>query len=111
MCKAGACGYLLKDCDFDELIGAIHAIAEGGAYFAAEFQNMGGAETRLLCSRKRIAEAVKVAFPVAGRASFTIGCNDPGRVEGPARDRCQVIVSVSRTRSNHSAGLPVVVQM
>jgi DNA-binding NarL/FixJ family response regulator len=42
MCKAGACGYLLKDCDFDELIGAIHAIAEGGAYFAAEFQNMGG---------------------------------------------------------------------
>ncbi|MEN6338387.1 MAG: response regulator transcription factor [Phycisphaerales bacterium] len=40
MCKAGACGYLLKDCDFDELIGAIHAVSEGGSYFAAEFQDM-----------------------------------------------------------------------
>lgn len=40
MCKAGACGYLLKDCDFEELIGAIHAVAGGGTYFAAEFQGM-----------------------------------------------------------------------
>ena len=40
MCKAGACGYLLKDCDFDELIGAIHTVAEGGTYFAAEFQGI-----------------------------------------------------------------------
>lgn len=40
MCKAGARGYLLKDCDFDELIGAIHAVAEGGTYFAAEFQDV-----------------------------------------------------------------------
>jgi DNA-binding NarL/FixJ family response regulator len=40
MCKAGARGYLLKDCDFDELIGAIHSVAAGGVYFAAEFQDM-----------------------------------------------------------------------
>ena len=40
MCKAGACGYLLKDCDFEELIGAIHTVAEGGTYFAAEFQDI-----------------------------------------------------------------------
>jgi two-component system, NarL family, response regulator NreC len=40
MCKSGACGYLLKDCDFEELIGAIHAVAEGGMYFAAEFQDV-----------------------------------------------------------------------
>lgn len=40
MHKAGACGYLLKDCDFDELIGAIHAVAQGGVYFAAEFQDI-----------------------------------------------------------------------
>lgn len=40
MCKAGASGYLLKDCDFEELIGAIHTIAEGGTYFAAEFQGI-----------------------------------------------------------------------
>jgi DNA-binding NarL/FixJ family response regulator len=40
MCKAGARGYLLKDCDFEELIGAIHTVADGGTYFAAEFQDM-----------------------------------------------------------------------
>jgi len=40
MCKAGACGYLLKDCDFEELIGAIHTVAKGGTYFAAEFQGV-----------------------------------------------------------------------
>jgi DNA-binding NarL/FixJ family response regulator len=33
MCDAGASGYLLKDCDFDELIEAIHAVADGGVYF------------------------------------------------------------------------------
>jgi len=33
MRDAGASGYLLKDCDFDELIEAIHTIAGGGAYF------------------------------------------------------------------------------
>lgn len=40
MWKAGARGYLLKDCDFEELIGAIHTVAEGGTYFAAEFQDV-----------------------------------------------------------------------
>ncbi len=38
MFKAGARGYLLKDCDFEELIGAIHAVADGGTYFGEEFQ-------------------------------------------------------------------------
>jgi len=33
MREAGASGYLLKDCDFDELIEAIHAVADGGTYF------------------------------------------------------------------------------
>jgi DNA-binding NarL/FixJ family response regulator len=33
MREAGASGYLLKDCDFDELIEAIHTVADGGAYF------------------------------------------------------------------------------
>lgn len=33
MREAGASGYLLKDCDFDELIAAIHAVADGGTYF------------------------------------------------------------------------------
>ncbi len=37
MYKAGARGYLLKDCDFDELIAAIHTVAGGGTCFAAEF--------------------------------------------------------------------------
>jgi len=39
MSKAGACGYLLKDCDFDELVGAIRTVAGGGVHFAAEFQD------------------------------------------------------------------------
>jgi DNA-binding NarL/FixJ family response regulator len=38
MFKAGARGYLLKDCDFEELIGAIRAVADGGTYFGEEFQ-------------------------------------------------------------------------
>ncbi len=40
MYKAGARGYLLKDCDFDELVAAIHAVAEGGTYFVGEFANI-----------------------------------------------------------------------
>jgi len=37
MYRAGARGYLLKDCDFDELVTAIHTVAGGGTYFAGEF--------------------------------------------------------------------------
>jgi len=37
MYKAGARGYLLKDCDFDELMTAIRAVAAGGTHFAGEF--------------------------------------------------------------------------
>ncbi len=37
MYRAGARGYLLKDCDFDELVTAIHRVAAGGTYFAGEF--------------------------------------------------------------------------
>jgi DNA-binding NarL/FixJ family response regulator len=37
MYRAGARGYLLKDCDFDELVMAIHTVAAGGTYFAGEF--------------------------------------------------------------------------
>jgi DNA-binding NarL/FixJ family response regulator len=33
MRDVGASGYLLKDCDFDELIEAIQTIARGGTYF------------------------------------------------------------------------------
>lgn len=33
MREAGASGYLLKDCDFEELIEAIHTVAAGGTYF------------------------------------------------------------------------------
>lgn len=32
MLKAGASGYLLKDCAFEELIHAIHVVAEQGTY-------------------------------------------------------------------------------
>lgn len=41
MHKVGARGYLPKDCEFDELIGAIRTVAEGGTYFAAEFRDTG----------------------------------------------------------------------
>src|SRR5512146_224045 len=44
MYKAGARGYLLKDCDFDELIEAIHRVAGGGTYFAGELAAMAGIE-------------------------------------------------------------------
>jgi DNA-binding NarL/FixJ family response regulator len=40
MCKAGACGYLLKDCDFEELTGAIRTVDEGGMPFAEEVQGV-----------------------------------------------------------------------
>jgi len=33
MHEVGASGYLLKDCDFDELIDAIRTVAAGGTYF------------------------------------------------------------------------------
>jgi two-component system response regulator NreC len=32
MFRAGAVGYLLKDCDYDELVEAIHAVAKGKVY-------------------------------------------------------------------------------
>lgn len=44
MHKAGAKGYLLKDCDFDELIAAIHTVADGGTYFVGEFANVVGGD-------------------------------------------------------------------
>jgi len=34
MLDAGASGYLLKDCAFEELIQAIHAVAEQGTYLS-----------------------------------------------------------------------------
>lgn len=34
MREAGASGYLLKDCDFDELVEAIHDVVEGRPYFS-----------------------------------------------------------------------------
>src|SRR4030042_714375 len=46
MYKAGARGYLLKDCDFDELIAAIHAVADGGTHFAAEFGDVTASQSR-----------------------------------------------------------------
>jgi DNA-binding NarL/FixJ family response regulator len=45
MYRAGASGYLLKDCDFDELMGAIHTVSAGGTYFAGEFGNIAAQET------------------------------------------------------------------
>ncbi len=44
MYRAGACGYLLKDCDFDELMAAIRAVAAGGTYFAGEFATIVASE-------------------------------------------------------------------
>ena len=44
MYRAGARGYLLKDCDFDELMAAIRAVAAGGTYFAGEFAGVVAAE-------------------------------------------------------------------
>ncbi|MEZ4772434.1 MAG: response regulator transcription factor [Bacteroidia bacterium] len=36
MIQAGASGYILKDCDKDELYKAIHMVYEGGTYFSAQ---------------------------------------------------------------------------
>lgn len=35
MFRAGAMGYLLKDCDYDELVKAIHTVAEGKVYVSS----------------------------------------------------------------------------
>jgi DNA-binding NarL/FixJ family response regulator len=45
MYRAGARGYLLKDCDFDELMAAINAVVAGGTYFVGEFATMVAGET------------------------------------------------------------------
>ena len=39
MLKAGARGYLLKDCDYDELIAAIRVVAAGGFYLCDGVDN------------------------------------------------------------------------
>ncbi len=44
MYRAGARGYLLKDCDFDELMAAIRAVAAGGTYFVGEFATIVASE-------------------------------------------------------------------
>jgi len=35
MLKAGACGYLLKDVDFDDLVTAVRAVAQGKTYISS----------------------------------------------------------------------------
>lgn len=40
MLDAGASGYLLKDCDFDELLRAIRVIADGGSYLSPALSPM-----------------------------------------------------------------------
>jgi len=35
MFAVGACGYLLKDCDYQEVLAAIRTVAEGGTYVSA----------------------------------------------------------------------------
>ncbi len=35
-CQAGASGYLVKDCAFDELVTAIHAVVKGHSYLSPE---------------------------------------------------------------------------
>ena len=39
MLEAGACGYLLKDCAFDELVDAIHAVLSGQVYLGPGIVN------------------------------------------------------------------------
>lgn len=39
MLNAGARGYLLKDADFDELLAAVRAVADGGIYISAGVGN------------------------------------------------------------------------
>ena len=36
--KAGATGYLLKDCAFEELVEAVHIVAAGGTYVSPEIE-------------------------------------------------------------------------
>jgi DNA-binding NarL/FixJ family response regulator len=36
MLKAGASGYVLKECTFDDLVEAVHAVASGGTYLSAK---------------------------------------------------------------------------
>jgi len=40
MLDAGASGYLLKDCAFEELIQAIHSVAEQGTYVSPKINDM-----------------------------------------------------------------------
>jgi DNA-binding NarL/FixJ family response regulator len=40
MLKAGACGYLLKDCAFEELTQAIRAVAANGSYLSTGIVNV-----------------------------------------------------------------------
>jgi two-component system, NarL family, response regulator NreC len=40
MFKAGASGYLLKDCEFDELVNAIHTVASGNKYISPSISNI-----------------------------------------------------------------------
>lgn len=40
MLKAGACGYLLKDCEFDELINAISVVASGRTYLSPSISSV-----------------------------------------------------------------------
>ena len=40
MFKAGACGYLLKDCDFEELAGAIRTVMEGKTYLSPSISDV-----------------------------------------------------------------------
>lgn len=40
MFKAGACGYLLKDCEFDELVNAIRVVAAGKTYISPSISDM-----------------------------------------------------------------------
>lgn len=64
MTQAGATGYLLKECAFEELLCAIRAVARGQAYFCPAVANLmieevlekdraGGSRSRLLSSRER----------------------------------------------------------
>jgi DNA-binding NarL/FixJ family response regulator len=40
MFKAGACGYLLKDCEFDELANAIRVVMKGKSYISPEITDV-----------------------------------------------------------------------
>jgi two-component system, NarL family, response regulator NreC len=40
MFKAGASGYLLKDCEFDELVNAIRTVASGNKYISPSISNI-----------------------------------------------------------------------